>query len=106
MTTFDDREKAAENKYAHDKEVEFRVHARRNKLLGQWAAAKMNLSGAAAEDYTKTLITSTVSEHDDEVVIDRLKADFSAKGIAMSEHDMREEVFRIAGIAREQINKE
>ncbi len=106
MTTFNDREKAAENKYAHDKELEFRIHARRNRLLSQWAAAKMNISGAAAEDYTKAFIAETVNAHDDEHVVARVKSDFSAKGVSVSEHDVREELFRVSRIATDQVNQE
>lgn len=106
MTTFNDKEKAAENKYAHDKELEFRIHARRNKLMGLWAGARMNLSGTAAEDYTKGLIAATITTHDDEQILARLKADFSAKGIAISEQDLRTELHRVSQVAKEQVGGE
>jgi hypothetical protein len=103
---FNDRENAAENKFAHDKETEFRTNARRNKLLGQWAAGRMNLSGAAADEYSKALIVSNVKLHDDDGIVARVKADFSAKGLTISEHDIREELFRVSRIAAEQIQGE
>lgn len=106
MTTFNDREKAAENKYAHDKELEFRVHARRNKLMGVWAASRMNLSGAAAEDYAKGLIAATVNAYDDDQLVSRLKSDLSARGITISEHDIKEELHRVTQVATEQLNSE
>jgi len=103
MTTFDDKEKAAENKYAHDKELEFRIHARRNKLLGLWAAARMNLSGSPAEDYAKTLVTADMGANNDEIIIQRVKSDFSAKGAPVSDQDIRAEIHRVTQVAREQI---
>ena len=106
MTTFNDREKAAENKYAHDQELEFRVFARRSKLIGLWAASKMNLSGSHAEEYVNGLISSTVSSHDDDTLVARIKGDLSARGETISEHDLREELFRLTQVAKDQINAE
>lgn len=106
MTTFDDREKAAENKYAHDQENEFRVHARRNKLLGLWAAGRMNLQGAAAEDYAKSLIAAMVNEGDEDLlIINRIKADLSARGVMISEQDIKQEMQKLAVVAKEQVEK-
>lgn len=106
MTTFNDREKAAENKYAHDKEIEFRIHARRNKLMGQWAASRMNISGAPAEEYVKGVIAATVSAYDDEVIIGRIRSDLSARGVAVTENQVRAELLRVTEVAKEQIHAE
>lgn len=106
MTTFNDREKAAENKYAHDQERQFKVKARRTKLMGLWAARRMNLSGAAADDYAKSLIAATISSNDDEDIVAQVKADLSGRGITATEKEIKEELFKVTQIAKEQIEKE
>lgn len=106
MTAFNDREKAAENKYAHDQELEFRVHARRSKLIGLWAASKMNISGSAADEYAKSLISATVNAQDDDILVGRVRADLSSRGVAITENDVREELFRLTQVAKDQIQSE
>lgn len=88
MTTFDKREKAAEGKFAHDEEVNFTVRARRNKLVGLWAAEKMGLVGTAAEAYAKGIIAVDLEEAGDGDVIRKLKADLEAKNISHSETEI------------------
>ena len=81
MTTFDDRERAFETKFAHDEEMKFRVIARRNKLLGHWAAGLMKLSPVEAEAYAKDVVRADFEEAGDEDVIRKLLGDLTAAGI-------------------------
>ena len=79
MTTFDNRETAFENKFAHDEEMQFKAVARRNKLVGLWAAELMGLTGAAAEDYAKEVIKADFEEAGHEDVVRKLAADLGDK---------------------------
>ncbi len=87
--TMEDRKNAFENKYAHDAEVRFRAEARRNKLLGQWAAEKFGKTGEEADAYVKEVIKSDFQEAGDDDVFRKLRADFDAAGIEMSDHRIR-----------------
>ena len=89
MATFDDREKSFEHKYKHDKELEFKVNARRNKLLGLWAAAELGLTGGDAEAYAKSVVMADLEKPGDEDVVEKVVADFTAKGIEMTPHRVR-----------------
>lgn len=89
MTTFDKREEGFERKFVLDEEQRFRANARRNKLLGQWAAEKLGLSGPDAEAYAKEVVASDVEEAGDHDVLRKVLADFTAKGVAQSEHQIR-----------------
>jgi len=80
MTTFDDREQAFERKFAHDEEMRFKAEARRDKLLGLWAAGLMGLSGAEAEDYARAVVVEDLKEAGDDDVYRKVKADLEAKG--------------------------
>lgn len=106
MSTFKDREKAAENKYAHDQETAFRINARRTKLFGLWAAGRMSMAGNAADDYARNLIAATVSANEDEEIIAKVKADLSARGVSIADHDLKEELYRVTQVAKDQILKE
>lgn len=79
MTTFDDRENAFENKYAHDAEMQFKAEARRNKLLGLWAAELLGKSGSDAEDYAKEVVKSDFEEAGHEDVYRKVSGDLSDK---------------------------
>ena len=79
MTTFDDRERAFEAKFAHDAEMQFKAEARRNRLLGLWAAGLMGKSGAEADAYAREVITSDFQEAGEEDVFRRLRADLIGK---------------------------
>ncbi len=103
MTTFDDKEKGAENKYAHDKETEFKVHARVHKLLGLWAAGKMGLSGDVAEEYAKSIVNMDLAPSNAHHVFEKIKADLILKECHISDHDIHAEIHRLEHIAREQI---
>jgi len=106
MTTFDDREKAFEKKYAHDTEMQFRAEARRNKLLGLWAAGKMGLSGDAAEAYAKTVVIADLKEAGDQDVLRKVAGDLSAKGASVTESEVRKQMQDLLVAAKTQLMKE
>jgi hypothetical protein len=89
MTDFNDRERAEEAKYARDEEMEFRIHARRNRLLGQWAAERMGLSAVEAEAYAKAVVQADFEEAGDEDVIRKLLGDLTSAGVETSEGEVR-----------------
>ncbi len=89
MSTFDDREKAFENKFAHDQELKFKSEARRNRLLGEWAAAKLGKSGDDVAAYVKEVVRADFEEAGDEDVFRKVKADFEAAGVAVSDQELR-----------------
>lgn len=103
MTTFDKREEAFEKKFAHDEELLFKATARRNKLLGLWAAEKMGLSGDKAADYARSVIEADFSEAGDADVIAKLEADLSAAGVPQSEHQIRRTMDEFMASAIEQV---
>ncbi len=105
MTTFDDKEKAAENKYAHDRELEFRVHARAHKLLGLWVAGKIGLSGAAAEEYAATIVTADLAKSNPKHLFEKIKTDLVAKKINLSDHDINAEIHRLEHLAHQQVTE-
>jgi hypothetical protein len=89
MTTFDKREEGFEKKFAHDEELKFKATARRNKLLGLWAAEKLGLSGPAAEAYAKDVVVSDFDEPGDEDVYRKIRKDLDAKGVTVADTDIR-----------------
>ena len=89
MTTFDDREHAFEAKFARDEEVAFRVTARRNKLVGQWAAARMGLTPEETDAYAKAVVQAEFEEAGDEDVIRKLAGDLTAAGVEISDAEIR-----------------
>ena len=89
MTTFDQRKDAYENKFAHDEELRFKATARRNKLLGLWAAEKLGKSGADAEAYAKSVVLADFEEAGDDDVLRKVKADFAAGGVAAGDDEIR-----------------
>lgn len=103
MTTFDDRDKAFENKFAHDEELAFKVIARRNRLLGAWAAAKLGKKGAEAEQYAKDVVLADFEISGDGDVALKLLKDFASAKINMGEKDIRAEMERLLPVARKQI---
>lgn len=103
MATFDDRQKGFEQKYKHDKELEFKVNARRNKLLGLWAAKEMGVPDGEAEAYAKTVVMADFEKPGDDDVVQKLIADFKQKGIDMSEHRLRKRMTELLDAARTQI---
>lgn len=106
MSTFDDREKGFEKKFAHDQELEFKAGVRRNKLLGLWAAQMLGLTGDAADAYAKEVVKSDFEEAGDEDVFRKVRADFDAKGVAQSDHQIRRRMEELLEEARRQIRTE
>ena len=88
-TTFDKREDGFEKKFAHDEELKFKAGARRNKLLGAWAAEKMGLTAAEAEAYAKAVVMADFEEAGDHDVFKKIRGDFDAKKIAIADADIR-----------------
>ena len=89
MTTFNDREKAFENKFAHDEELRFKATARRNKLLGLWAAEKLGKAGADADAYAKAVVLADFEEAGDEDVLRKVKADFVTGNVVVADEEIR-----------------
>ncbi len=106
MATFDDREKNFEQKYKHDKELDFKVNARRNKLLGLWAAQELGLAGADADAYAKTVVLADFEKPGDDDVMQKVLGDFRAKGIEMTEHRVRKHMTELRVEARRQLMNE
>jgi len=89
MTTFDKRKDAYESKFAHDEALRFKAEARRNKLLGLWAAELLGKSGEDADAYAREVVRSDFEEPGDEDVFRKIRADFDAAGIDQSDHQLR-----------------
>jgi len=103
MTTFDDREKGFETKFARDEEMAFRIVARRNRLLGQWAARLMGLTEVEGEAYAKEIIRAEFEEAGDEDVIRKLLGDLTAAGVDIDEATIRETMAHKQVDARRQL---
>ena len=103
MTTFDDRERAFETKFARDEEMQFRIIARRNRLLGAWAAGLMGLSEAEAEAYAKDVVRADFEEAGDEDVIRKVLGDLTAAGVDCDDARIREALGHKTVEARRQI---
>ncbi|MEM6681761.1 MAG: DUF1476 domain-containing protein [Pseudomonadota bacterium] len=106
MTSMDDRERAFESKFAHDQELQFKTEMRRNKLLALWAAELMGLSEDAAQSYVGEVVRSDLEEVGDEDVYRKLKSDFDAKGIDITEHKLRATMEEKLGEAKKQVMSE
>jgi hypothetical protein len=89
MSTFDKREEGFEKKFAHDEELRFKASARRNRLLGMWAAEKLGLSGEEALAYAKEVVMADFEETGDDDVFRKVRKDLAAKGVAQSDHQIR-----------------
>jgi len=103
---FGKREKSFESKWAHDEELRFKVFARRNKLLGLWAAGQLGLSGAAAEAYARDVVKADFAQPGEEDVFKKIRADLSAKNVAVSDHAIRRKMEELLAAAKSQIEKE
>jgi hypothetical protein len=89
MTTFDDREKGYEKKFALDQDLKFRAESRRNKMLAEWAGAKLGITGADLEEYIKAVRKADLAEKGDDDVMRKVKEDFAAKGVAVDDAEIR-----------------
>jgi hypothetical protein len=106
MTTFEDREKGYERKFAHDQELKFRATARRNKMLGLWAAEQLGLSGEEAQAYAKEVIKADLEIPGDDDVFRKIRRDFDAKSVEKSDHQIRSKMVDLMGVAISQIETE
>jgi Uncharacterized conserved protein len=103
MSTFDKREEGFEKKFALDEEQKFKAEARRNKLLGLWVAEKLGLSGDAANDYAKTVVAADFEEAGDADVVRKVIGDLKAKGVAITERELRVKMDELAAQAVAQV---
>lgn len=92
MTTFEEREHGYERKFQQEQELAFKVKARRHRLVGLWAAARLGLAGEAAETYARELVKGELEHHGDEAVINRIEQDFAAKGVDVDAARIRLEI--------------
>lgn len=106
MTTFDEREQNFEKKFKHDQELRFKANARRNKLLGLWAAEQIGLAGAEAEAYARTVVDADLGRSDGAGAREKVLKDLAAKGIGASEDEIRREQDRLLAVAKDQILKQ
>lgn len=106
MSAFNKRKKAAEDRFKHDQEMQFKASARRNKLLGQWAAEKMGISGEAVDAYAKEVVVSDFDRPGDGDVLEKVLKDFTDKGLGISSSKLRKEMDRLMDVAREQVRSE
>jgi hypothetical protein len=103
MTTFDDRRDAFEKKFAHDEDLRFKATARRNKLLGLWAAERLGKSGADADAYAKTVVLADFEEAGDADVIRKVRQDLDAAGKSVDNAELSRVMSELMGQAVEQI---
>ena len=107
MANFSDREKAFEDKYKHDQDLQFRTMVRRNKMLGLWVARELlGLEGDAAETYAKEVVASDFEQPGDDDVLRKIMADIQAKGVDYSEHRLRHRMEEMMVEAKHQIMSE
>jgi hypothetical protein len=103
MTQFNQREKAFEAKFQQDQELQFKVTARRNKLLGLWVAQQLGLEGGDAEAYAKEVVASDFDEPGDDDVLRKVMQDMVAKNIEVTERSVRAEMDRLLGEAKREM---
>ena len=106
MTTFNNREKAAEAKFSHDQETAFKVMARRNKLLGLWIAEHLGLQGDEAEVYAREVVKADFDEPGEEDVFEKVWGDLQDKNMDLSEHRVRRQMADLLGEAERQVVEE
>ncbi len=106
MSNFEDRQKGFEGKFAHDQELEFKATARRNKLLGLWAAGLMGKSDDEADAYAKEIVKADFEEAGDNDVFRKVRADFDAAGVEQSDHQLRRQMDDLMAEAVDQIESE
>lgn len=103
MTTFDEREKGFESKFAHDAETEFKAVARRNRLFGIWAGERMGLTPESLEEYAKAVVKSDFEQPGDEDVLRKVAGDLKGAGLEVRESELRSKMDELLAQAREQI---
>ena len=103
MTTFDKRQEGFEKKFALDEEQKFKAEARRNRMLGLWAAEKLGITGDAATAYAKEVVAADFEEAGDGDVLRKVLGDFSAKGVAITEQAIRSKMNELAAVAAAEV---
>ena len=106
MTTFDGREKAFEDKFAHDEAMLFKARARRNRLLGEWLAGELGLSGDDVKTYAASVVKADLEEDGDEDVIRKVMKDIEAKGLDISRHRIEKHLDEMMVAAKAQLMQE
>lgn len=106
MTTFDDRERAFEKKFVMDEDLRFRATARRNKLLGLWAAEKMGIRGSEAEEYARSVIKADFEAPGEDDVLGKVLRDFTAKKVDHSEQQIRRTMTELMAVAMKEVEAE
>ena len=105
MTTFDKREEGFEKQFAHDEDLRFKATARRNKMLGKWAAERQGLSDADADAYAKDVVIADFEEAGEDDVFRKIRADFDAKGVKLPDEDIRGQMHQLMAQAIADIKK-
>jgi hypothetical protein len=105
-TEFEEREKGFEAKWVHDEELRFKVLARRNRLLGLWAAAEMGVTGPAADAYAKEVVGADLARAGEDHVFEKIRADFDRRGVALSDHIIHRKMAELLDTAKHQIEGE
>jgi hypothetical protein len=106
MSTFDERKDAYENRFAHDEQLRFKATARRNKLLGLWAAGQLGLTGEDAEAYAREVVRADFEEPGDEDVFRKVRKDFDEAGVVQSDHQIRRTMEQLLVTAADQIRSQ
>lgn len=106
MTTFDSREKAFEDKFAHDADLMFRARARRNRLFGEWLAGEMGLGGDAVKEYAGSIVAADLEEEGDADVVRKVAADLDGKDISMTDAEIETKLNSFMDEAKSQIMSE
>ena len=106
MTGFDDRRDAYENKFVHDEQFRFKAVARRNRLLGLWAAGHLGKAGDEADAYAREVVRADFEEPGDEDVFRKIRADFDAAGVQQSDHQIRRTMEELMQTATEQVRNQ
>jgi len=92
MTTFNEREKGFENKFAHDQDLKFKAESRRNRMIAEWAAAKMGITDAGVDEYVKAVRKADLTQKGDDDVVQKIAKDFADKGVAVAETEIRNQL--------------
>ncbi len=103
MSSFDERQKGFEKKFTHDADLKFKAESRRNKMLAEWAAGLMGVTGAAVEDYVKAVRKADLAEKGDDDVMRKIAKDLADKGVSISDADVRKKMTDFLATAVEQI---
>lgn len=99
MTTFDERERAFENRFAHEQDVQFQAIARRNRAIGLWAAERLGKSGALADAYAASVVATGIAQAGDAIVLEKIRADLVAGGVNVTEGDINARMSALLGEA-------